>query len=49
VGTWGTGIFDDDVAADVRGAWDDAVASGANATEATQRVLDEFNELIEDG
>jgi hypothetical protein len=28
VGSWGTGIFSDDLAADVRGDWCDAIIDG---------------------
>jgi hypothetical protein len=40
MGAWGTGIFEDDVAADVRGAWEDAVASGWSVSDATATLID---------
>lgn len=46
MGAWGTGIFDDDVAADVADLWNDAIGGGP--AQATQTVYDELGEAIED-
>jgi hypothetical protein len=40
MGAWGTGIFEDDVAADVRGEWEDAVGSGPSVPDATAALID---------
>jgi formaldehyde-activating enzyme involved in methanogenesis len=40
MGAWGTGIFENDVAADVRGEWEDAVASGSSASGAAAAVIE---------
>lgn len=40
MGAWGTGIFEDDVAADVRGEWEDAVGSGSSVSDATAVLID---------
>ena len=45
MGAWGAGIFEDDVAADVAGTWQDTAGGPAAATEA---VFEEFGEAIED-
>jgi hypothetical protein len=39
VGRWGQGIFHDDLAADVRGAWEAALADGLETEEATASVI----------
>ena len=39
MGVWGTGIFEDDAAADVRGEWEAAVASGSSVSDATAELI----------
>ncbi|WP_320669905.1 DUF4259 domain-containing protein [Patulibacter defluvii] len=46
MGAWGTGIFDDDLAADVRGDWEDALASGDSPERATTRLIDDYAEEV---
>ena len=48
MGTWGSGIFDDDVALDVRGLFEDKIGEGASIEDATQAVLQEFDAALED-
>jgi hypothetical protein len=48
VGTWGTGIFSDDTAADVRGEWREALMDGLADDEATARVLAQFADVLDD-
>ncbi len=48
MGAWGTAIFSDDTAADVRDAFTDFVAEGLSASEATQRLVQESTEILED-
>jgi hypothetical protein len=48
MGTWGAGIFDDDVALDVRATFEDALSAGLNVAEAIQKVLEELAEAVED-
>jgi hypothetical protein len=57
MGTWGHGLFDDDLALDVKASFDRAVASGASAAEAAaglmeselaREVLEEFSEADRD-
>jgi len=48
VGTWGYGIFEDDIASDVRGEFEDAIAEGLDSSAATQRVFEVFGEAVED-
>lgn len=49
MGASSSAIFDDDVAADVRAEWRDAILDGLEADEATARVLAEFAEALEHG
>jgi hypothetical protein len=46
VGTWGPGVFDDDVAADVLDTWEEAITAGV--AEATRAVYGEFDDAMED-
>lgn len=48
MGAWGPGIFDDDIALDVRDFVDDQVAGGKSMADATRSAVIEFNEIIED-
>ncbi|MBA2276576.1 MAG: MarR family transcriptional regulator [Chloroflexia bacterium] len=48
MGTWGTAIFDDDVAMDARGTFDDALVEGLSVPAATQRVREEYAEILDD-
>src|SRR5205823_6428622 len=47
MGTWGSGIFDDDVALDVRGLFEEKIGEGASVEDATQAVLQEFDSALE--
>jgi hypothetical protein len=48
MGTWGTAIFADDTAADVRDHFTDLVAEGLDAAAATKRLMREFKEIFND-
>jgi hypothetical protein len=48
VGTWGTGIFSDDEAADIRDAYRDFVGEGLTGAEATRRLLTESADSLND-
>jgi Domain of unknown function (DUF4259) len=49
VGTWGVGIFDNDLAADMRGDWEDALASGKSYDEAMKLLIDTYaNDCADD-
>jgi hypothetical protein len=48
MGTWGTGIFADDLAADVRGDWRDALVEGLSSSDASARLLERFKEAASD-
>jgi hypothetical protein len=39
---WESGLFDDDLAADVRGDWEAALAGGASPARATKRLVEEW-------
>jgi hypothetical protein len=40
--SWETGLFDDDLAADVRADWESALAAGASPARATRRLGEEW-------
>jgi hypothetical protein len=48
VGTWGTGLFDDDVAADARSSFEEAIRSGQSPDRAAALVLEELEEEAKD-
>jgi hypothetical protein len=48
LGAWGTAIFADDTASDVRDEWREAVLAGLTPQDATDRVLESFDEYLED-
>ena len=48
MGAWGTEIFDDDVACDVREDYAELLGSGVRKSEATRRVLEEYEDELED-
>jgi hypothetical protein len=48
LGAWGTAIFSDDTASDVRDEWRDAILDGRSADDATQRLLERFAEHLEE-
>jgi hypothetical protein len=47
MGTWGPGIFSDDLALDVRDVWRAALMDGLDDAAATARVLEELGEVFE--
>ncbi len=48
MGTWGTGIFSDDIACDVRDDYRDYVANGLSGPEATNKLLTEYKDCLND-
>ena len=48
MGTWGTAIFSDDLASDIRGDWKDAIANGLSPEEATKQLLEKHEDSIRD-
>jgi hypothetical protein len=48
LGAWGTAIFADDTASDIRDEWRAAILDGLSAEDATQRLLESFDEYLED-
>ena len=48
MGTWGTAIFSDDTASDVRGDYRDYVGDELSGTAATDRVVNEWRETLRD-
>lgn len=48
MGAWGTAIFSDDTAADVRDAFTDFIADGLSPAEATERLIQESADILDD-
>lgn len=48
MGTWGVAIFSDDLAADLRGDFRELIGDGLTSTEATDRLLGEYESSLED-
>ena len=48
MGTWGYEIFEDDIALDLRGDFEAALAEGLSVPDATARVLAEYGDAVED-
>lgn len=48
MGAWGTAIFSDDSASDVRDEWRDAILDGLSPEDATQRLLETFHDYLEE-
>jgi hypothetical protein len=48
MGAWGTGIFDDDLAVDVKDAWEDEINMGRSPADAARAVAEAFSEIAED-
>jgi hypothetical protein len=48
MGAWGVGIFDDDVACDARIALYDLFRNGQSAKDATEAVVVDFSDMLED-
>ncbi len=48
MGVWGTGIFQDDNACDIRGEYRDYLGEGLEGAAATARILEEFKSTLSD-
>jgi hypothetical protein len=48
LGAWGTGIFSDDTAADVRDDWREAIMDGLKPDQATDKLVTEHRETLDD-
>ena len=48
MGVWGTGIFEDDTACDVRGHYKDCLGEGRPGPKATRWILNEYEDLLAD-
>jgi hypothetical protein len=42
MGTWGVGVFDDDIASDVRAEWREAILEGANPEDAAATLTSSY-------
>ena len=48
MGAWGTAIFSEDSASDVRDEWREAILDGLSPEDATQRLLETFDDHLEE-
>ena len=48
MGAWGTAIFSDDTASDIRDEWRDAILDGLSPEDAMQRLLETFGDHLEE-
>jgi hypothetical protein len=48
MGPWGTAIFSDDLASDVRDDWRELIAAGLSVQAATDRILVQYHEELQD-
>ena len=48
MGTWGTGIFDNDVALDVQDTFEDALSEGLDVSTASRYILEKFSKEVAD-
>ena len=48
MGTWGTAVFSDDLAADIRNEWRTLIGDGLSGPEATQRLVHDYAEALSD-
>jgi hypothetical protein len=48
MGVWGTGIFEDDTACDVRGHYEDSLGDGHTGPRSTRWILTEYQDLLTD-
>ncbi len=48
MGAWGTALFSDDLAADLRGEFRDLIGDGCNATQAVEKLKAEYPESLDD-
>lgn len=48
LGAWGTAIFLDDIACDIRDDYKELIGDGLSSEEATKRLIIEYSDVIED-
>lgn len=48
MGAWDTGIFDDDIAMDIKAEFEDAIEEGMTVKKATKQILESFEDVLED-
>jgi hypothetical protein len=48
MGAWETGIFDDDLALDVKEEFTEALREGLSVQEATEQILESYEDALED-
>lgn len=48
MGTWGNGIFDDDLALDIKGEFENDLKAGLSVNIATARILQAYSDVLDD-
>jgi hypothetical protein len=48
MGTWGVALFSDDLAADLRGDFRELIGEGLTATQAVDKLIDEYSASLDD-
>ncbi len=48
MGTWDAGIFEDDIAMDIKTEFEDAIAEGLNIKQATKQILESYEDALDD-
>lgn len=48
MGAWGTAIFSDDIACDIRDDYKELIGDGFSSEEATETLVKEYSDIIED-
>jgi hypothetical protein len=48
MGAWGTAVFSDDLAADLRSGFRELIGDGLSSTEATERLMEEYASSLQD-
>jgi hypothetical protein len=48
MGTWGTAIFSDDIACDVRDQYRECIGEGLSGSEATEKLMADYEQSLED-
>lgn len=48
MGAWDIGIFDDDLALDIKSEFENYLAEGLNVKQATKQILENYEDVLED-
>lgn len=48
MGTWDAGIFEDDIAMDIKTEYEDAICEGISMKETTKQILESYRDILDD-